>query len=222
MTFFSTRLRRWALAILTLSFSLTLQAHEIRPTIVDLVIDNNGVYQLQLETNLEALIAEIGPEHSDTEEAPEAVRYNALRAMPPEDLRQELDAFMPELMAGFRLEADDQRLNPAWLGADIPAVGDTALARDSRLLFEGQLPQGTQSLDWQWSGDFGANAVRASGPGNPDLYTGYLTEGQSTGPIDMTGVLGGGWPVWLWFIPVFILGPLWLMVTIRSRKPGQG
>lgn len=218
MTFYSTGPRRWALAMVAMLTIASLQAHEIRPTIVDLVIDNNGVYQLQLETNLEALIAGIGPEHSDTEEAPEAVHYNALRALSPEDLQQELDAFMPELLAGFRLEADGQSLSPIWRGAEIPEVGDTTLSRDSRLLFEGQLPLGIEQLGWQWSNDFGANAMRVSGPGNSDLYTGYLTQGQSTGPIDMAGVIGGGWPVWLWFIPVLILGPLWLMVTLRSRK----
>jgi len=43
--------------------SSSVKAHEIRPAIVDFTFDNNGLYQLTIQHNLEALLAEIGSAH---------------------------------------------------------------------------------------------------------------------------------------------------------------
>ncbi|MHA7879909.1 MAG: hypothetical protein ACX931_08970 [Saccharospirillum sp.] len=206
------------LAASTLLFALLAHGHEIRPTIVDLTLDRNGAFVLQLDTNLEALMAGIGPEHSETEEAPEAAEYNRYRSLPPEALELALNDFLPELRAGFQLQANGTALAPQWQGADLPAVGDTTLARDSQLRFTGQLPAGTTEISWQWSAELGANAVRVTGPGQADLYTGYLTGGQPTGAIDVRSAVSLGTPVWVWFLPVLILLALWVWVKVRSGR----
>ena len=59
-----------ALALLALSASA--RAHEVRPAVADLSVDRAGGYQVSIELNLEALLAGIGPAHSDTSEAPGA------------------------------------------------------------------------------------------------------------------------------------------------------
>ena len=41
-------------------------AHKIRPVIIDAQFAKDGTYQLTIKTNIEALVARIGPEHGDT------------------------------------------------------------------------------------------------------------------------------------------------------------
>jgi len=171
--------------------AMAADAHELRPTIVDVTLSRDGGYVLTLQANVEALIAGIGPEHDNTENAPEAERYNQLRALPPSTLVEQFDAFLPELRAGFELTADGTALTPEFERIEIPETGDTELARDSQVEFEGQLPGGTQSLRWQWTGEFGANALRVTGPGGEDLHSAYLQDGQRSASIDVSDVIGG-------------------------------
>ena len=48
------------------------RAHEIRPAIVDLTFPGNSAVQLDMSLILEAALAEIGVEHSDTDDSPNA------------------------------------------------------------------------------------------------------------------------------------------------------
>ncbi len=48
-----------------------LRAHEIRPAIADLVFAGDGTVRLDMSLILEAALAEIGAEHSDTDEEPQ-------------------------------------------------------------------------------------------------------------------------------------------------------
>ncbi|MDP2732881.1 MAG: hypothetical protein Q8O63_07195, partial [Hoeflea sp.] len=49
-----------------------LRAHEIRPAIVDLTFVGDGTVRLEMSLILEAALAEIGVEHADTNDSPNA------------------------------------------------------------------------------------------------------------------------------------------------------
>jgi hypothetical protein len=51
-----------------------LRAHEIRPAIVDLTFAGDGTVRLEMSLILEAALAEVGAEHGDTDESPNAAR----------------------------------------------------------------------------------------------------------------------------------------------------
>ncbi len=72
--------RTFLLSLLLISFFLPsiTQAHEIRPAIVDFTFDKNGLYQLTIQHNIEALLAEIGTAHDDTSESNNAKKYDQL------------------------------------------------------------------------------------------------------------------------------------------------
>lgn len=175
--------------MLTLA-STQANAHEIRPSIIDLNLSQNGQFDLVLHVNLEALIAGIGDEHDDTESAPQAEQYNSLRALESEELNAELQAFLPELNRDIRLSADDQALDITFEQAEIPPTGDLDLARDSVIRFSGDLGTDTETLSWTWPERWGANALRVTSPDGEDVYSAYLQDGNSAEGIDISGVVG--------------------------------
>ena len=109
--------------------SSTANAHEIRPAIIDLMIQEDASYKIEIRLNLEAIIAKIGPEHSDTSESSNAEKYNILRSMSAVELHQEFERFKISFFNGINFSSDIERLYPALLDIKIPEVGDVELAR---------------------------------------------------------------------------------------------
>ena len=173
------------LLLLTITFN-TAQAHEIRPAIVDLKLEENQQYEVTIRLNLEALIAQIGPAHNDTEESKNASTYNELRKLSAEQLKPRFDEFLPELLQGITLLADSKRQSPQVAQLKIPDVGDTDLSRDSTIILSGKLPVNTKLINWSWDENFGANALRVSTPTVKDLYSEYLQKGKKSADIPVT------------------------------------
>jgi len=148
-------------------------AHELRPTIVDVVLGEGGAVALSLSANAEAMLAGIGPEHDDTDDAPEAVRYDALRAAEPEALAADLRAFAPRLIDGIALEMGGEAVPLTLDGIDVPPVGDTSRARNTTIRLTGIRPTGEdapgEALDWRFAPEFGASVLRLirAGEGEP-------------------------------------------------------
>lgn len=152
-------------------------AHEIRPTIVNAAFGEGKALELSLSTNAEALLAGIGPQHDDTDEAPEAERYNALRALDPAALEADIRAFAPRLIEGIALEIGGEPVALSLTDISVPAVGDTEQARQTLIRLTGQAAaEGV--LIWRFAPDFGASVVRVSRPGQDD-------------PFDSTFILAG-------------------------------
>lgn len=166
-------------------------AHELAPSIADLSFDGRGNYALTIALNLEALIAEIGPDHDDTAESANAADYDRLRDLPPADLAVAFDEFAPRFFERIALAADGAPLIPAIEAVEIPAVGDTDLPRTSTVRLGGALPAGAQAVTWSWHRDFGPIVLRVTDPAQADgdapLYTAYLQDGAASEPIPVVG-----------------------------------
>lgn len=158
----------------------TAQAHEIRPAIVDFTFDKNGIYQLSIQHNLEALIAEIGSAHDDTEESANANKYNQLRNLSPEELNVEFEKFSPEFLQNMQLYFDKRAEPLQILDVDIPEVGDTELARDSVINIAGIIPENINNMSWKWGKRFGNAVLRISSESNPELFSSYLVNGDES------------------------------------------
>ncbi|MEZ5450528.1 MAG: hypothetical protein R3E89_16665, partial [Thiolinea sp.] len=117
-----------------------LQAHEVRPAIADLDLDGQGAYQIRIRLNLEALLAGIGTEHEDTDDAPQAEQYKALRTLEPQALQAAFADRADTFLQSLSLEVDGQPQALQRVGVDIPEVGDVRLARDSEIVLSGNLP----------------------------------------------------------------------------------
>ena len=164
-------------------------AHELRPAIADMTINEDRV-SLSVALNLEAVIAGIGADHDDTDDAPEAAAYDALRGREPTELREAFESFESEFLSQITLRADDQALEPAVADVVIPEVGDTDLARESVVTLDAVLPDGAEDVTVGWDDSLGPLILRA--PGKSEPYSAYLTGGTLSDPIPVTGAEARG------------------------------
>ena len=92
-------------------------AHEIRPALITITFADEAHYNIELSVNLEALLAGVSPAHKDTNESPNAQRYNDLRALPPEKLQELFQALpLEQRLAGLSAEQIRQYLEQLTAG----------------------------------------------------------------------------------------------------------
>ena len=136
-------------------------AHEMRPTIATATIHNNGAFDLVLSLNLEAAMAGIGPEHSNTEESPQSAAYEELRALSPEALGARFQTFAPRLEQAVGLQPEASASEPLQIvSVSIPPVGDLAEARISEVTLSGTLPGSTDKVIWIFDPALGDSVIR--------------------------------------------------------------
>lgn len=186
-----TMLRRVALSMALVFTVLPAAAHEIRPTIADIEVGETEI-SMSLRATLEALIAGIDLSTvGDTDDAPEAVIYDRLRAMEPAALEAELRAAWDRIALGFIIEVDGVRLDPEIISVQIPPVGDIELPRDSLLTVGATLPEGDAGVQVGLSPQFGTFVPRQIGGGD-DAYEGFLDGGELTPELPRAEILTEG------------------------------
>lgn len=176
--------------LLVLFAALSAQAHELRPAVADLSFrDDGSSWRIVIRTNLEALLAGIGPEHDDTSESVNAGYYDQLREYPSGELRGAFDQFAGRFLQGVNVRADDAPLTAAVASVVIADVGDISLPRDSFVTIEGALPEGATALTFAWDAGFGPIVLRAPVEEGEEPYSAYLTGGDATQPIPVEGAV---------------------------------
>lgn len=169
-------------------FVATLQAraHEIRPSIIGFTIVEPGRFELAIRTNLEALIAGIGAEHADSDDAPEVEVYNHLRQLSPEQLQARFGAFEADFVDGIDLSFDGSPASFDRLRLDVPEIGDVKLARDSILFVNGAYRLGAGTLQWAWAEKFGAGIFRVENIGEVEnAYAAMIRAGQQSDIVSL-------------------------------------
>jgi len=170
------------------SMAIPVLAHEIRPAVIDVLLQADGSYQAEIRLNIEAMLAGIGASHKDSDESENAGAYNRLRRLLPADMEREFAPFQAEFLQGVELMGGGVRLRPRVEGLSVPAVGDLQLARESVVTLRGELPPGVTTLTWRWDERFGANVVRVDAGNDRELYTAYLQPGAGSEVIDLRSV----------------------------------
>jgi hydrogenase/urease accessory protein HupE len=164
------------LLLILFFFSHTAFSHEIRPSIITLQIDKSGAYELGIKTNLEALIANVGAEHKDTSDSPNAAHYNALRRLSPIKLGESFTVFKPMLLQQINLQANHVSIRSDNITAVIPETGDVELARDSLITIKGTFPKDSYNIQFNWDNSLGDSALRVLFE-DTEIYTAYLQAG---------------------------------------------
>lgn len=166
-------------------------AHEIRPAVVDVEASAERL-TLTVRLSLEAMVAGIDLDGlEDTDDAPEAERYDALRALEPEALAAAAQDAWPELARGFLLRAGDAALEPVLDDVWVPETGDLDLPRDSLLRLTAALPADDSLVTVGWIASYGPLVVRQI-DGSADAYAAYLFGGQTSDPLPRTGTAAQG------------------------------
>lgn len=171
------------LTILLGAFSVN--AHEMRPAIIDLDLQDDNRFILKIRSNIEMQMAEIDPDLSDTDQSENAPKYDELRALTTAELATEFERFKPQLVAGMFLQVDGQPVALQFESISTEDVSDFELVRDSFISFTGELPASGKILTWSWQREFGPAAFRMTSPDNPDLYSTYLRSGVQSADISL-------------------------------------
>ncbi len=201
-TLFSKLLFLVALSTASLWFGATRgAAHELVPTIADVMVTEEGMVVLDLRINLESFLSGVdldAVENTNDDDAGPA--YTELRALAPEALARRV----PELVAAWNaapLMAAGAPLALAQSGLEIPSDLGPELPRISTLSLTAPLPAGVSTLSVNWPLGGGALVVRQQGVEAP--YTGLLSGGESSPAIAIAG--GGaasGWQTFAAYIAV--------------------
>lgn len=173
-------------------------AHELRPSIVDMVVQD-GRLSMAIETNLEAWLAEIGGEHEDTDDAPEAETYDRLRALAPNELEA---AFQPELDAFLQavsVQSDGTPVTLELVGLDVPIAPDQALARDSivRLVSADNVDVSAQTIV-QFVDRFPETIIRLNTADGTTTYSEFLRGDMASAPFTLAETAPQSW--WAVFV----------------------
>jgi len=168
------------------------QAHEVVPAIFTLSLQEDGSFTIQSRLNMEALVAEIDPELSDTNESPNAPQYDALRLAEPEELRRQIIDFSAAWLSGIEIVASsvdgEQRVPLEYLSVDVPGVGNPAIQRLSIVTVRGEMPLGSTSFTWRYDPFYGESAIRV-GVGDTAIQAQFLQSGELSKPFPLGDAL---------------------------------
>ena len=175
-------------------------AHEIRPSIADAEITGDTL-TLDLQLTLESIVAGIDQQaYADTDDAPQAERYDELRAMSPADLEALFREAWPDLSPGFLLFAGETDLDPQIESVVIPEVGQMDLSRDTSLRLTAQLPPDGSDVTVGLIAAYGPLIIRQVNAGE-DAYAALLEPGVPSVPLPRQGyVTETAWDVFSRFI----------------------
>ncbi|MCF2870639.1 HupE/UreJ family protein [Octadecabacter sp. G9-8] len=215
-------------AFIWITLASAVAAHEVLPTIGDMeVID--GQITFRLEGNFESIVAGIDLDGlEDTEAAPEAEAYDALRALEPDAFMAQFDANWPQMADAIGVIVDGTPVALELTSLEVPAVGDVEVVRQSVVTFAADIAADAQSVQIDWPAEYGVLVLRQMGVDAG--WDGYLSGGGLTDPVALAGgdEMSGG-EAFMRFIPVgvehivplgldhilFVLGLFFLSVKMR-------
>lgn len=175
-------------ALIALLCAHVAAAHEMRPAIASLSFAEDGSAAVfAINTNLEAIVAGIGPEHEDTDDSPLASVYDQLRALPPAELEAAFREAAPGFLADVTVMADGARAPLEVTGLAIPAVGDLEIARDGVVEITAALPEGATEITFEWAPRLGEIVLRGGGGETGEGVNVFLKGGETSDPIAVEG-----------------------------------
>lgn len=185
---------RALLIVLSCLFALgpvrSAQAHETRPAVADVTIGGQTV-TMRITMPLEPVLVGMNlAALENTNDSPLSLRHDALRALPGDDLETQMRDAWPRLSTNFRLTSDGAVLPFSLQSVSVPDSVPTDLARDGTLTLVADLPSDAAPVSFSWSTMMGPIILRQTGENG---YTGYLTGGISSPPLQAQGTsLAGG------------------------------
>lgn len=160
------------------------KAHEMQPAIVDVGVVPDGDLVITIKTNLEAFLAEIGPEHADSNDAPTAADYDRLRALDPAALQTAFEAAQGTLIGALDVRVDGEPVDLIPSGVVVPPVGDVGAARRSTVVLVGAAGLPSRVLVWRNDRRFGDAVLRVSDVREArPYYAALIKAGEASEPV---------------------------------------
>ncbi|MCK5697553.1 MAG: HupE/UreJ family protein [Gammaproteobacteria bacterium] len=141
-------------------FSLNSYSDIVKPALVEISVNTNGSFKVEIRASIEALLTGINSQYKNTKESPNAQAYDDLRILSPKELRTAFQSFETQFLQYVIINFDDQPINFQITQVDIPPRGYVKVPRISLIIIEGDAPTSASSLSWYYPSLFGDNAVR--------------------------------------------------------------
>lgn len=171
---------------------LPARAHEVNPSVADVTVGADTV-RFEANINAEAWIAGIDLSSiTNTNDAPQAAQYDALRALDPYEVEERMRAAFPGIAAQFRWKAGDTALLPELESSSTREAMDESLPRETRIVVTAALPDDGTPVIIAWSPRFGPLILRqvveeGELPEGAEPYTGFLDGAAASPPLPRTG-----------------------------------
>lgn len=148
-----------------LLFCQSVLADVVKPALVEINVDSEREISIEIRASVEALLTGINAKYKNTQDAPNAEKYDILRKMQPAELQQAFVPFKQHFLNSVVLNVGQQdkttQILPLQLASlVIPPVGYTKVPRISIITLTAHLPESADSLQWYYPEAFGDNAVR--------------------------------------------------------------
>jgi len=135
-------------------------ADVVKPALVEISANTQGTVRIEVRASIEALLTGINARYKNTQDAPTAEEYDALRVLEPEQLHIAFEPFKQEFLGRLALQADGKDVPLVIADVSIPEPGYPKVPRISVITLSGELDQQTRTLQWYYPAKFGDNAVR--------------------------------------------------------------
>jgi len=132
----------------------------VKPALVEISANTNGEVNVEVRASIEALLTGINAQYKNTQDAPTADEYDALRVLQADQLHVEFEPFKAEFLHQIVLKADGIVVPLEIVDVTIPEPGYTKVPRISVINLRGDLDPSVTSLQWYYPARFGDNAVR--------------------------------------------------------------
>ena len=176
-----------------LGFSGSSQAHELRPAIADVLVTQTEV-QIKLLVTVETLLADIDLTRiTDTDEAPEAKKYDQLRSLSVDELAKLVASEWTILEKGMLIDGAGRfRLQ----SVKVLEEKDVGLPRDTMIEMAANLKLGDGPVTIGWVAKNGGLVVR-HGTGD-NAYAAFLEGGEISIPLPRMGKVEESAPAVFW------------------------
>ena len=168
--------------IFLLLFIKSSYAHELRPAIANLnIYEKNNITNasLTIRLNLEAIIADVGISHTDTEDSKESDEYENLRNMSAVELIKKFNSKIKNIENRVYLKSANHNYNLVMTNIVIPEIGNISIARDTIIDFEiRDLKE--ENLKFFWDKSLGSIILRVNSINNEDLYSKLIEAGDQS------------------------------------------
>ena len=176
------------LAVSMSVFGAALQAHELRPAIMDIGVSDDRPEQLTLRLTLsgEAVLADLDLSGiTDTDDSDQSEVYDSLRSLPADELAARLRSAFPAFAGDIALRIGGTGTPLSLAGVTVMDEADLRLSRDTMLEITARLPVGAEEIAIEWPGKRGALVIRQMGEGSDPAYADYLASGGTSNSFSL-------------------------------------
>ncbi len=149
------------IALLLSLIPISLFADVVKPALIEINVDSTGKVDIEIRASIEALLTGINSQYKNTQDAPNAAEYDALRVLESTDLEIHFTTFKTKFLEEIALiDQFGKRIPLKVASIKIPEPGYTKVPRISLINLSSNIGLTTQSLTWYYPLAFGDNAVR--------------------------------------------------------------